>query len=356
MSIIYSAPGRIALFGEHMDWMRGAVIPAAIEMRTFLKADLRKDMFTEVYSYNPFTTYDKFYSNNPEPLRNGGDLMYVRAVYKAYNMIIGIPQPLTLRFMKSNELSGKGLKDLPVKKGLSSSAAISVVTAAAIDLTKIFLENRISEISLEKRKLYAKIAYIAERRLLGINCGQMDQYITSIGGLLYIDTSIEPAKPYTLKCKTNLPLVIGDTNQPKDTEKILAWLGKRFREKESKIMIGREEIMNIIEEAKRELDKENPNIYRIGELMNLNQYYLDKFLMVSSNCPISPNNLDKLINAALDAGALGAKLTGSGGGGSMIALTLPGDERKVANAIKKIGGIPYITRVSRSGIRVELFK
>ncbi|HDJ89613.1 MAG TPA: hypothetical protein ENG40_02850, partial [Thermoprotei archaeon] len=346
MSIVYSAPGRIALFGEHMDWMKGAVIPAAIEMRTFLKACIRDDIFTEVYSYRPFTTYDKFYSNNPEPLRSGGDLMYVRAVYKAYSIIVGDPQSLTLRFMKSSDLPGKNLKDLPVKKGLSSSAAISVVTAAAIDLTKNFLENEVTEISLEKRKLYAKIAYTAERKLLGINCGQMDQYITSIGGLLYIDTSIEPAKPYTLKCKIDLPLVIGDTNQSKDTEKILAWLGDRFRKNENKIMIGREEIMNIVEEARKELDKENPNIYKIGELMNLNQYYLDKFLMVSSNCPISPNNLDKLINAALNAGALGAKLTGSGGGGSMIALTLPGDEKKIADAIKSVGGMPYITKVS----------
>jgi mevalonate kinase len=87
--------------------------------------------------------------------------------------------------------------------------------------------------------------------------------------------------------------------------------------------------------------------------MNENQHYLKNFLQVSGDCPVSPSRLDELIEAALKAGALGAKLSGSGGGGCMIALCEPGDEVKVAQAINKEGGEAYITKVADKGVRIE---
>jgi mevalonate kinase len=68
---------------------------------------------------------------------------------------------------------------------------------------------------------------------------------------------------------------------------------------------------------------------------------------------VSPSRLDKLIEAALKAGALGAKLSGSGGGGCMIALCEKEDETKVAESIKKAGGEAYVTKVADKGLRIE---
>jgi len=350
--IFASAPGRIALFGEHMDWLKRAVIAAAIDMRTFLLAEENTTKRVVVKSYKPFTVYDEYPLEGFDPNR-GGDLRYVRAVVKAmlnkgYNI-----KGVKLEFIKAEQASRITKRkelDLPVKKGLSSSAAISVACAAALytlatDQYKINTYDVLRELS--------DIAYIAERKILGINCGQMDQYTSAFGSILYIDCSKEPAKPMQLNPKIELNIVIGDTRQKKDTPRILGWLGKRYREREQLFMEGLEAIADIVEEARKELSKEYPDIYRIGELMNQNQYYLKNYFRVSGDCPISPNNLDKLIEAALDAGALGAKLTGSGGGGAMIALTTVEKKEKVAKAIEKAGGKSYVTKISEKGIIIR---
>ena len=360
--IIISTPGRACLFGEHMDWCRYYVLPIAIDMRSYLEATPNNKPSTiEVYSYPPFDTYAKYNLKNLE-INPKSDLKYPGAVIKAMLQkgYLKGNESLKLRFMKAQQVSqitnNNNLKDLPVKKGLSSSAAISVATAAAIDLVLKHSHNNLtSQETPNEQDLveYASLAYTGERKILGINCGQMDQFASAFGSILFIDCRTEPAKVERINPKTEIPLVIGDTKQSKDTPRILAWLGERFRKREPDFMEGLQGIVQVVLEAKKELSKANPNLYKIGELMNLNQYYLAKYLKVSGDCPISPNKLDKLIQAALDAGALGAKLSGSGGGGCMIALCLPQDTEKVAKAIQKAGGDAYITQIAQKGVRVE---
>jgi mevalonate kinase len=147
--------------------------------------------------------------------------------------------------------------------------------------------------------------------------------------------------------------VIGDTRQEKDTPRILAWLGQRFREKEEAFMEGMRNIVEIVERAREELKRAHPRRDRIGQLMNENQHYLSKYLKVSGSCPVSPSHLDRLIQAALGSGALGAKLSGSGGGGAMVALSEPEDVEAVARAIRRAGGDAYITKVAQQGLAIE---
>ena len=340
-------------------------------MRSFVEAEVTSSKIAEVFSYSPFTVYDKFEVNNAI-LNWNSDLRYVGGVLRAFQKKKDLPYILggmKMRFLRAEEVQerlrqeGKkeALKDLPVSKGLSSSAAMCVVISAAVDLTHRFpeIEQQDSTTILEYTSkpetltLYADIAYTGERKELGINCGQMDQYASAFGGILHIDCTEEPAKIHRLKPKTDLPLVIGDTMQPKDTPKVLGWLGERFKAREPKFIEGMENINKIVGKAKKELEKPSPNCSRIGELMNENQHYLKNFLQVSGDCPVSPSRLDELIEAALEAGALGAKLSGSGGGGCMIALCEPGDEVKVAQAINKEGGEAYITKVADKGVRIE---
>ena len=363
---IISAPGRACLFGEHMDWCGYYVIPVAIDMRSFLEVCPNdKTGFVEVYSYPPFTTYAE-YNLGDLKIDMGSDLRYIGGVLKAMliERHLNGSEGLRLRFIKADEVSGltgeDGLLDLPVKKGLSSSAAISVLTAAALEIAsanpgdELHIRGMLEE--EEKLAKYASFAYAGENKVLGINCGQMDQYASAYGGLLFIDCSSEPAKVERLSPKGEIPLVIGDTGQGKDTPRILAWLGERFKRKEPEFMDGVEGIVDVVLEARGELRKNKPDLYKLGELMNLNQHYLAKYLKVSGDCPVSPNRLDALIKAALDAGALGAKLSGSGGGGAMIALCLPDDVCRVADAIRGVGGNPYVTRVADRGLRLEYFE
>lgn len=83
----------------------------------------------------------------------------------------------------------------------------------------------------------------------------------------------------------------------------------------------------------------------LGRLMNLNQLILER---IGVSCP----ELEALNDAALAAGALGAKLSGSGGGGIMIALTMPTDRERVAAAIDAAGGEAIIAPIGVPGVRV----
>lgn len=364
MKFLASAPGRIALFGEHMDWVRKYVIAAAIDMRIFMMASEKEGEEIEVYSFPPFRESDSFNIKDPK-ISEDSDLKYVGSVIKAFLVRKEKVRPAMLKLMKANEVakltnsSREEFVDLPIKKGLSSSAALSVVSAASIDIISnysIKSEEELERIARDERNLqkYAELAYIGERKILHINCGQMDQYASSFGGLVFIDNTSEPAKLQKITVKSELPIVVGDTLQQKDTQRILAWLGERFREREEKFMEGVREITRIVLEAKKELEKEQINLEKIGELMNENQYYLKNYLKVSGDCPISKSRLDTLVEAALNAGAMGAKLSGSGGGGCMIALTKPNERETVARAIQKAGGVPYITRVSEYGLKLRL--
>lgn len=338
-----------------MDWCRKAVIPVGIDMRSFILAEDTNRNLVNVKSYPPFTEHDRFELRSFNP-KEGGDLRYVRAVFKAMiDRGYRVPGSI-VRFIKAYEaskLTGEtDLVDLPVRRGLSSSAAVSVATAGALYVLANGFGKELHEISFLMQM--ADIAYTAERKILGINCGEMDQYASALGNVLYIDCSAEPARPTFLRPKIDLPLVIGDTKQMKDTPMILAWLGKRFMEKEELFMQGIVEIVKVVEEAKIELSKEHPSIEKIGELMNLNQYYLKNYLKVSGDCPMSPNKLDELIEASIKAGALGAKLSGSGGGGAMVALCKHDEITNVAEAIRKAGGDTFVTAVAKEGLKLKV--
>jgi mevalonate kinase len=91
--------------------------------------------------------------------------------------------------------------------------------------------------------------------------------------------------------------------------------------------------------------KEN-DLESLGDLMNINQALL-------YGIGVSDESLEWLINAAKKAGALGAKLTGAGGGGCMIALAK--DERidDVQEAIMRAGGRPFTARKTDEGVKIE---
>jgi mevalonate kinase len=347
-----------------MDWCRYYVIPAAVDMRSFLEAAPGdRPGVVEAYSYPPFDTYAEYQLGDLR-IDSGSDLRYVGGVLKAMlkEGCLDRRGGLRLRFVRAGEVSGLtgSLVELPVKKGLSSSAAISVATASAVDIASMnpgdeaHARSRLED--EENLTRYASLAYIGENKVLGINCGQMDQFASAYGGFLFIDCRSEPAKVERLSPRAEIPLVVGDTKQSKDTPRILAWLGERFRRREPEFMEGVKGIVEVVMEARVELGRPKPDLYRIGELMNLNQHYLAKYLRVSGECPISPSRLDVLIEAALDAGALGAKLSGSGGGGCMVALCLPEDVDRVSRAIRARGGEAYVTRVADKGLRLEIFE
>ena len=85
---------------------------------------------------------------------------------------------------------------------------------------------------------------------------------------------------------------------------------------------------------------------RLGELMNVNHGML-------SAIGVSNHRLEQLVYAAREAGALGAKITGAGGGGFIVALVSEEKACRVAEKLKPISSRVFTVEVSRDGVRVE---
>jgi galactokinase len=201
----------------------------------------------------------------------------------------------------------------------------------------------------------------------------MDHYTSALGGLLHIKTEGE------IEC-TRLAakltgFVLGDSLTPKDTTTTLA----RSRQAMARaVAVARQEISGFnvhrtsVEEARgvfpslerrgqemlegnlinrdlcmaaREvLSTEEPDAAEIGRLLQAHHEQL------SRNIQVSTEKIDRMVEASLAAGALGAKINGSGGGGCMFAFA-PGRQDEVAAAIESAGGKAYIVE-SHPGLTV----
>jgi mevalonate kinase len=139
-----------------------------------------------------------------------------------------------------------------------------------------------------------------------------------------------------------LPIVIGDTGVPAETATTVS----AVREKKQEEPVKTDELFDGIDAVSRQaleaLKKEDAG--ELGRLMNENQRLL-------AQLGVSHPALERLINSSLDAGALGAKLSGKGCGGVMFALCAgEAGQKKVALAIKRAGGTPIMTQVGAEGV------
>jgi len=328
-STVVSAPGRVCLFGEHMDWNWRPVVSYATEaFRNYVKLTVKDSKIVKVRSYEPYNVQDQFQVDG-EISYVAGDLNYIRAVVNVLKEM-GCEMP-------GMELEVK--TTIPVGTGLSSSAALCVSTAYAI--------SEALGLGLNPSKA-AEIAYTAERKRLGINCGQMDPYASALGGLCYIDCSAEPPRKVDkLSLGEPLPLIIGDTLTPRKAGKVLAWLGLRVKDEDPAMLEGVRRISALVDRAWSLLKAGDPRLEEIGRCMNENQSLLREYLRVSTF------EIEELIYAGLKAGGLGGKLTGAGGGGCVIILARPEDLSRVAGAVEAAGGRAYTTDLAREGVKVE---
>jgi len=338
----HSAPGRVCLFGDHMDWIGKSVITLAIDRRIFCTIKKNESNLCRVKSYAPFDEQHEI-PLNEITINRESDFRYIEAVLSVLKKKYELSEGFDLEFTKSYDNIGESL---PASKGLSSSAALCVTTAAVV----LSFHNSSSLSRTDFNQLCAETAYIAENNVLGINCGRMDPYACALGGIQYINCNNENFHWKRLSSLSNLSIVIGDSRKTKDTEHILEWLKKRYREEDPLFLQGITEISNVVSEAHLVLNQKVIDAKKLGKLMDRNQHFIQNNLLTSGDCPISPSNLNELIHASRKAGAIGAKVTGSGGGGCMIALCNPKRVDNVKKAISDSGGEPIEAVYSDNGI------
>ncbi|MDY0387818.1 MAG: mevalonate kinase [Methanolobus sp.] len=300
--ITCSAPGKIYLFGEHAVVYGQSAICCAIELRT--KVHVQKDDDIIIESVLGSTGLDfeihPYVSHVIEKMRQHADIEGIRIKIES---------------------------QLPVGSGLGSSAAVSIASIQALNL--LYECN----LSLED---VAKTGHEVEKMVQG-NASPTDTYVSTMGGIVMIP---QRKKLQLIKC----PIVVGNTNEFSSTKELV----KNVAELRSGFPSVIDPILSNIGQMSILAEKfvEQNDYMAIGRLMNVNQGLLDAIGVGSAE-------LSSLIYAARKNAAIGAKITGAGGGGCMVALAENETAMAISKAIEKAGGESVITKNTEEGVRLE---
>jgi len=347
-----STPGRICLFGEHQDYLGLPVIPMAISLRTRLIGKNRSD--------RKFIIKKPDLNEEESFLLDELDYTKPRDYFKS-----GVKTCLDEGLTFSHGFECELTSEIPIKAGTGSSSAVMVSWIH-------FLSQVADEPAHWDQEKIGALAYKAEVLEFNEPGGMMDQYSTAVGNLIYLESEPEISIE---SMKSNLcSFVLGDSCEPKDTmgillhcrdsrlaivEKIksqnpdfnlhnfeleeISWCD--LNKDETILFSGTIQNRDLLRRALLELKKTEPDHKKIGRLLSEHHTILRDVLRVSTP------KIEMMLKAAMDAGALGGKINGSGGGGCMFAYA-PYYPEKVVNAIKKAGGKAY-TIHSEVGTRID---
>jgi mevalonate kinase len=325
MGVVASAPAKVILFGEHFVVYGEPAIVLAIDRRAYVTVDHRNDKRIHLQSAN--LGFAGFFENGNFKIEKG-DARKARLKFEAIRVAV---EKVMGTCGEEVGLNIEINSAVPVAAGLGSSAA---VLAAATAATGSLLKAKIS-----KEEVF-RITCEAEKVMHGTTSG-VDPAISTYGGALFfqMDTGFKP-----LEVKADIPLVVGDTGVERSTrvqvEKVRGVMENYPTLFEPLRKVAREIVLRAIDAF-----KEN-DLATIGELMNINHALL-------YGMGVSDESLEWLINASRKAGALGAKLTGAGGGGCMVALARNEGLEQVLAAIMRAGGRPFIARKTDEGVKLE---
>jgi mevalonate kinase len=302
---VSSAPGKVYLFGEHAVVYGEPAVPCAIERRATVSvtardddhvrvraADLSLDGFTVEYAGG---TDDRPDVDVPANLVEAA-MGYVDAAVEQAREAAGAPDAGFDIEVES---------DIPLGAGLGSSAAVVV---AGIDAA-----TRELGVAVDREEL-ADRAFRAEYEVQDGQASRADTFCSAMGGAVRVEGD---------DCRTidapSLPFVIGFDGGAGDTGELVAGV-RLLREEYDFAATTVETIGSIVREGEALLADADPDepadealLDSLGQLMDFDHGLLEAL-------GVSSRSLDSMVWAAREAGAHGAKLTGAGGGGCIVAL------------------------------------
>ena len=334
--LVSSAPGRVNLIGEHIDYSDGFVLPFAIQARTYCALRIRSDERIRVATNQH--KRDIFESSISELKPQTGPVWsrYILGVLWALGVKVGV------EILVDSEV--------PSGAGLSSSAALECSVAIAL--------NHHLELGRSLTEL-ARITQRAENEFVGVPCGIMDQSISLMGRAghaLLLDCRDLSTRQIKVDFESNnLKLLIVDTRahhalvdggyaeRRAQCESVAKALGVRAMRDLSlgELEAARTRLPDVnykrarhaVTEISRVLEAvkvlEADDFSNFGDLLTKSHQSLRDDYNVS--CP----ELDLAVDTALSLGALGARMVGGGFGGSAIALIRSDDAAKVALGIEQ---------------------
>ena len=292
--------GKVILFGEHFVVYGLPGIASALGNKTI--AEVEPAEKTEIIDNRPETPGYKEKKKEQQEKS-------MKFIWKAMGLD---PEKNPVKIT----LSG----DLLATSGTGASAASCAAIARALNVQ--------FNLGFDDEKIN-QIAYEGERGYHGTPSG-IDNSCATFGGLIWFKKNLDgPNTIERLSAERPIEIVEGNTGLTADTAEVVADVAKKREENPEEFKQIFSEYEKVVSEARNAL--EAGDVERIGQLMDKNHELLKRI-------GVSCDELENLIRIAKENGALGAKLTGTGRGGYMIALT-PGKElqEKVAKAIENAG-------------------
>lgn len=347
-------PGRICLFGEHSDWAGGyRRINADISKGNTLICGTDQGIYANV---EPHPTCLVLSSNLPDGSRFGPHeipmhaetLLQVAQEGGFWSYIAGVAyQALTHHHVRGLVIDNFKT-DLPVKKGLSSSAAISVLTARAF--------NRVYDLKLTTRG-EMELAYQGEITTPS-RCGRMDQGCAYGNRPVLMTFDGDTLHTQLLQVPETLYYVIVDLDAQKDTMGILKCLNRCYPFAENEVERGVQELLGPVNERIVNQAVEVLNLAdgeRLGTLMVEAQQLFDQY--ATRACPeelAAPVLHQVLDNKQITPHIFGGKGVGSQGDGTAQFLACSeNDQQAIVEIIERDLGMTSLKLTIRPGMKVR---
>ena len=318
-AVVASAPGRVNLIGEHLDYNGGPVLPVAIDRRTAVAVsraaewEMVSGLDGVVHRRDPGAPLDQSWTD------------YAAGVVRVLRAEDAAPSAARVA------VAG----NLPVGAGLSSSAALTVSTALALSA----LAGR----ALSAREL-AETAYRAEHDEVGMRCGRMDQVISARAepgqALLFETASGEqrlvpfPGRLWVLDTGVSHRLTGGDYNQRRaECEEALRRLQNRWPDLQALAALPIDQlptalamlpdtlarrVRHVVSETGR--TRTAAAALARGDMPAVGQRLTEAHHSLRDDYESSVPEADCIVEEAVSGGAWGARLTGAGWGGAVVML------------------------------------
>jgi Galactokinase len=369
--IYVSTPSRICLFGEHQDYLGLEIIASAINLRFYtsiqerldklIKIRIRDERLNTLGAVNSSKLYEEkvidlskpiIYENKRDYLKSSINLL----LKSGYNIENGYDITMD--------------SEIPIGKGMSSSTTMIVV------LIKALLEA-IDSPDKDNAEKIALLGFKAEVEEFNEPGGMMDHYASAVGGLLHISFNPESTDIEPISVRLPGSFILFDSLERKNTTKVLSDaktpVVSAIKELKKYGITGVRDFINdkgnykyidrldavrkkkllasidnyrILKDAEAMLKGDKFIPERFGQLLNNHHANLRDGLNISTE------SIERILSTAIDNGALGGKINGSGGGGCAYVYAYDEDCSRILDAVKNEG---YIGKVIKqdTGVRKD---
>jgi galactokinase len=328
------APGRVEILGNHTDYNEGVVLSAALQLG--VKAT-GKALPGSAIRLSSAGMEGVFETNRSQGLKRSGQWVdYPLGVAEMLAQIGGETGGFAISYEST----------LPAGAGLSSSAAIEVATAVL--LTRVYPQTL-------SRMEVAKLCRRAENEFVGVNCGLLDQASSVFGKkdhLVHLDCRSETVTNILFPDHLGILIINsgvkhaltgGEYNERREQcFAAAASMGIRALRDATSAQLEATEMPDLVKQRARHVVGENERVFAAIDALNAGQPEKLGALMTAShrssmhNFENSTSELDLLVDLAIaQKGCLGARLTGGGFGGAIVALVEQNAAESVLQVVQK---------------------